>query len=228
MPDRSSDQGLPDDWSHGSYSARGSFPGAGATDAYGAGMAGAQEARAADAFGTSATAAYHSGNADSFRSTTADPFGDAGRFADAGLFGEGGPFGPATAGGYGELAAEAATTPADGSPAASIADPAPREAVDARGFLSAVFDFGFTSFVTPKVIKALYVLIMIGTVVSALVFTVIVFKASTAFGIVTVVFAPLFILIVMAICRMVLEFFVLAFRAAEDVRVLRERSERGL
>jgi Domain of unknown function (DUF4282) len=228
MPDRPSNQGLPDDWSHGSYPARGSFPGGGATDAYGAGMAGAQQARAAEAFGTAATAVYRSGNADSFRTATADPFGDADRFADAGLFGQGGPFGPATARGYGELAAEAATAPAGGSPAASIADPAPGEAVHARGFLSAVFDFGFTSFVTPKVIKALYMLIMIGTVVSALVFTVIVFKASTAFGIVTLVVAPLFILIVMAICRMVLEFFVLAFRAADDVRVLRERGERGL
>jgi hypothetical protein len=32
---------------------------------------------------------------------------------------------------------------------------------------AALFDFGCTSFVTPKVIKVLYMLIVIGTVVSA-------------------------------------------------------------
>jgi hypothetical protein len=228
MPDRSSSQGLPDDWSHDSYSARGSYPGGEATDAYGAGMAGAQEARAADGHGAAATAAYRTGNADSFRAATADPFADAGRFADADPFGEGGLFGPATAGGYGAATAEAATPADGGSPAAAPGDSAPGGAAGARGFLNALFDFGFTSFVTPKVIKVLYMLIVIGTVVSALVFTIIVFKASTPFGIVTLVFDPLFILIVMAIYRMILEFFAVAFRVAEDIRVLRERSERAL
>jgi Domain of unknown function (DUF4282) len=253
MPDRPPSHPLPDDWSHGSYSARESFPDGGAADAHGAGTAGAQEATAAETYGTAAAAAYHTGNADSVRTTAADPFGDADRYANANLFGEGGLFGPvaadgygaaadgygaaaadgygaAAADGYGAAAAEAATAPADGgSPAAPIGEFAPGEAAGARGFLSALFDFGFTSFVTPKVIKVLYTLTMIGAVVSALVFTVIVFKASTAFGIVTLLLAdPLFILVVMGIYRVVLEFFVVAFRAAEDIRVLRERSERGL
>jgi hypothetical protein len=80
--------------------------------------------------------------------------------------------------------------------------------------------------VTPKVIKVLYVLIVIGTVVSALVFTLLAFKASTAFGILTLVFGdPLFILIVLAIYRVVLEFFMVTFRVAEDIRALRERGD---
>ena len=104
MPDRPSNQGLPDDWSHGSYSARGSVPGGAAADAHDAGMAGTQEPGAADAYGTAATAGYHTGNADSSRTTTADPFGD--RYANANLFGEGGVFGPAGADGYGAAAAD--------------------------------------------------------------------------------------------------------------------------
>jgi len=72
-------------------------------------------------------------------------------------------------------------------------------------------------------------LITIGTVVSALVFTIIVFRASTPFGILTLLFAdPLFILIVMAIYRMILEFFVVVFRVAEDIRALRERGGQGV
>ena len=90
--------------------------------------------------------------------------------------------------------------------------------------MGALFDFGFTSFVTPKVIKVLYMLIVIGTVVSVLLFTIVVFKASVMFGFLMLVFGdPLFILIVLAIYRIILEFFVVTFRVAEDIRALRER-----
>jgi hypothetical protein len=102
----------------------------------------------------------------------------------------------------------------------------PGDEAEGRGFLSALFDFGFTSFVTPKVIKVLYILITIGTVASALVFTIIVFKASVAFGVAILVFGdPLFILIVLAIYRIILEFFVVTFRVAEDIRAIRERGD---
>ena len=43
-------------------------------------------------------------------------------------------------------------------------------------------------FVTPKIVKVLYVLIMIGTVVRALVFTIVAFKASLTFGVATLLF----------------------------------------
>jgi uncharacterized protein DUF4282 len=231
MPDRSSDQGLPDGWSQGSHYARGPYPGAESADIYGAGMTGAPGARAADAYGTAATAAYRTGNADSFRTRPADPFGDAGRFRDVDPFGEGGLFGPVPANGSGAAAAaEAGTARAEGeSLTVATGDSAPGPAADAKGFLGALFDFGFTSFVTPKVIKVLYMLIMIGTVVSALVFTIIMFRVSTPFGILTLLVAdPLFILIVMAIYRMILEFFVVVFRIAEDTRALRERGEHGV
>jgi hypothetical protein len=103
----------------------------------------------------------------------------------------------------------------------------PRDA-DTTGFLGALFDFGFTSFVTPKIIKVLYVLVTIGTIVSALAFTIVVFKASVAFGVVALVFGdPLIILVIMAIFRMFVEFFVVIFRAAEDIRALREGGGTG-
>jgi Domain of unknown function (DUF4282) len=239
MPDRSSGQGLPDGWSQGSHAARGPYPGAGPADTYGAGMAGAPGSRAADAHGIAATAAYRTGNADSFRTRPADPFGDADSFrtrpadpfGDADSFGVRGLFGPVPADGPGAAAtAEAGSARADGeSLTVATGDSAPGAAADAKGFLGALFDFGFTSFVTPKVIKVLYMLIMIGTVVSALVFTIIMFRVSTPFGILTLLVAdPLFILIVMAIYRVILEFFVVVFRVAEDLRALRERDEHGL
>ena len=62
-----------------------------------------------------------------------------------------------------------------------------------------------------------------GTIVSALAFTIVVFKASAAFGIVALVFGdPLIILVVLAAFRIFVEFFVVIFRAAEDIRALRD------
>jgi Domain of unknown function (DUF4282) len=205
------------------------------TDSYGAGKTDASRVRPAGAFGAAA----------------ADPFGDAGRFGAADPFGPGAadPFGSRAAEPFGALPAEpfgarpaepfgAAATAASGMaeagtarmeaerPAVTIRDPAPGPKADAKGFLGALFDFGFTSFVTPKVIKVLYTLIVIGTVLSALVFTIMVFEASVAFGVLTLVFGdPLFILIVLAIYRIILEFFVVTFRVAEDIRALRERGD---
>jgi hypothetical protein len=114
------------------------------------------------------------------------------------------------------------------APGPPVRHSAPPRAAQETGFLGALFDFGFTSFVTPKIIKVLYVLVMIGTVVGALALTIIVFKVSAAFGVVTLVFGdPLIILVVMAIYRIFLEFFVVIFRAAEDIRALREHGEAG-
>jgi hypothetical protein len=206
------------------------------TDSYGTGKTDALGART-DSYGTGKTDASRVRPAGAFGAGAADPFGDAGRFGDADPFGPraadpfgpraADPFGPAAIAASGMAEAEAETARIEAErPVVTIRDPAPDPKADARGFLGALFDFGFTSFVTPKVIKVLYMLIVIGTVLSALVFTIVVFEASVAFGVLTLVVGdPLFILIVLAIYRIILEFFVVTFRVAEDIRALRERGD---
>ena len=208
------------------------------TDSYGAnhadGFGSSYGASTTDGFGARVDS-FGAGRTDTFgaRPGAADPFGDAAslgtRTAD--------PFGPATTAAFAAVPADAVpadavptytgTARADAErPATASTDPAPSDLAETRGFLGALFDFGFTSFVTPKVIKVLYLLIVIGTVVSALVVTIIAFKASVVFGILMLVFGdPLFILIVLAIYRIILEFFVVTFRVAEDVRALRQRGD---
>ena len=184
-------------------------------DSYGAGQTDTFGVRPGGTFGTGAAGAFGAG--------AADPFGDVDPFGAR----KAGPFGPDATAAFDPVPGDAGTARPDAErPATAITDPASRAAADTRGFLGALFDFGFTSFVTPKVIKVLYMLIVIGTVVSALVFTIIAFKASTVFGFLTLVFGdPLFILIVLAIYRIILEFFVVTFRVAEDIRALRERGD---
>jgi Domain of unknown function (DUF4282) len=263
MPDRSSHQGLPDEWDLGSHAARGPFSADGAADGYAAEPAGSHRARTgagptysadapgapyltgntdphgvrAESYGTARDEApgaradvYGAGKTDAYAvrpgtygAAPADPFGDADPFGSRNAD----PFGPAPTATFGAVTGEAATARPDaGFPMPAIGDPRPGQAADARSFLSALFDFGFTSFVTPKVVKVLYTLIVIGTVVSALIFTILAFKASVMFGFFTLVFGdPLFILIVLAIYRIFLEFFMVTFRVAEDVRALRERGD---
>jgi Domain of unknown function (DUF4282) len=100
-------------------------------------------------------------------------------------------------------------------------------AADGRGFLSALFDFSFTSFVTTRIIKVLYVLILVVVSLVALFYTIIAFRLSTGFGVLVLVIGdPLYIIIVMAFWRLLLEAFVVVFRIAEDVHAMRERGGR--
>lgn len=111
-------------------------------------------------------------------------------------------------------------------PTAAMRHAAGRPAADTKGFLGSLFDISFTSFVTPKVIRVLYLLIMIGTILTALSYSVIAFRVNAAFGIVTLfVLAPLFSMIILAMWRILLEFFVVIFRISEDIREVRQRGE---
>jgi Domain of unknown function (DUF4282) len=104
---------------------------------------------------------------------------------------------------------------------------ASQQGAESKGFFRALFDFSFTSFVTTKIIKVLYVLILVLAVVSALVYTIVAFRVSPGFGILTLVIGdPLFIIIVMAFWRLVLEAFIVVFRISDDIRALRERGDR--
>lgn len=96
-----------------------------------------------------------------------------------------------------------------------------------RGFIGSLFDFGFTSFVTPKIIKVLYVLVTIWTVIWALAFLDIGFRTGgMAGGLATLIIVdPLLILVSLGVFRVVLEFFMVTFRMQEDLRSLREGAE---
>jgi uncharacterized membrane protein len=96
-----------------------------------------------------------------------------------------------------------------------------------KGFLASLFDFSFTSFVTPKIIKVLYVLATVWTVIWALVFLRYGFKyGGAAGGLATLIIVdPILILLTLGAFRMVLELFMVAHRMHEDLSAIRERGE---
>ena len=133
-----------------------------------------------------------------------------------------GGYGQPPGGGYGQPPAEGYGQPA-GQPG-----PRPQVSGSSASFLSALFDFSFSSFVTPKVIKVLYILIMILAGLAAAGFIITAFALSPGAGLITlIIVAPLFFFITIALYRITLEFFMVIFRMAEDIRTMRDRGGLG-
>jgi uncharacterized membrane protein len=98
---------------------------------------------------------------------------------------------------------------------------------DARGFLGSLFDFSFTSFVTPKIIKVIYVLVTVWTVIWALIFLRFGFKYGGAAGgfFTLLVVDPILVVLTLGAYRMVLELFMVVHRMYEELKAIRERGE---
>src|SRR4051812_45195708 len=85
-----------------------------------------------------------------------------------------------------------------------------------RGFLESLFDVSFSSLVTTRVIKVLYILSMIVIGILALFFVVAAFSNSIAGGIVVlVIIAPLAALLYLIYVRVLLELVIVIFRIME-------------
>jgi hypothetical protein len=106
------------------------------------------------------------------------------------------------------VAAQAATTP--------------------KGFVASLFDFGFTSFVTPTVIKVLYIINMVLFGLAALGFVGFAFLANPVFGIFALIIAaPLWFFLSLLFYRVYLELFMVIFRIGADIHAIRERGDFG-
>lgn len=97
-----------------------------------------------------------------------------------------------------------------------------------KGFLGSLFDFSFSSFVTPKIIRALYILFTLWTALVALIITIIGFRTGGAAGglFTLIVIVPVFVLLTLGVYRVVLEAFMVVFRIYEETKRLRENSDR--
>jgi hypothetical protein len=93
-----------------------------------------------------------------------------------------------------------------------------------KGFFSSLFDYSFGSFVTPKIIRVLYVLLTIAVSLWTLTLLVLAFKASTGLGIVFLLIGgPIFFVLAMIYWRVVLELVIVFFRIHEDVADINHR-----
>jgi hypothetical protein len=86
-----------------------------------------------------------------------------------------------------------------------------------QSFFGALFDFSFSSFVTTKIVKVLYVLAMIFAGLMWLVYAVIGFSENAGVGLaILFVAGPIFFLFSVIYTRVLLEFFIVIFRVMES------------
>ncbi len=96
-----------------------------------------------------------------------------------------------------------------------------------KSFFLKLFDLSFREFVTPAVIKVLYVLAIVGVVFAWLVLAISGFRQSVGLGLFLLfVIGPLYALFLLILARVSMEFYIAVIRIAEDVRDLKkERRE---
>ena len=96
---------------------------------------------------------------------------------------------------------------------------APSDAMgtDAGGFFSALFDFSFSSFATPKIIKFVYVLATVVIALGFLSWVISAFTANVGLGIVVLILGAVTALVWLAFIRMSLEIFYALVRMSQDI-----------
>ena len=111
-----------------------------------------------------------------------------------------------------------------GMPGVQTAQPRAR---GEKGFVGSLFDFSFSSFVTPKIIKVLYVLFTIWTALVSLFIAIIGFRTGGALAgiFVLVIIVPIYVLLTLGVYRVVLEAFMVIFRIYEETKKISERTE---
>jgi hypothetical protein len=111
--------------------------------------------------------------------------------------------------------------PPPGGPMPPVAPAAgggsPLGADDATGFFKALFDFSFTTFITPKVVKVVYIIATVLLSIAFLIVLISSFSESAGAGVLVLLIGPIAFLLYLAFIRMSLEFMVAIVRMSEDI-----------
>jgi hypothetical protein len=92
-----------------------------------------------------------------------------------------------------------------------------------KGFFADLFDFGFTDFVTPKVVKFVYVVVTIIIALAWIFYIILGFTFSLGGGLLVLVFGPIVALLWLLVCRITLELTMVIFQIGADLHAVRER-----
>lgn len=133
--------------------------------------------------------------------------------------GPGGPSGP-SAPGQGGPGGPYGTRPQ------GYAAPPPQQplAPSEKSFFAKLFDLSFRSYITPSIVKIVYILTMIAIVFGWLAFSIATFSQSTGAGLFVLLIAgPIYAFFMLVLMRITLEFYVAVIRIAEDMADLRAR-----
>lgn len=92
-----------------------------------------------------------------------------------------------------------------------------------KGFFASLFDFSFTEFITIRIIKILYGIVIFLAGLSVLYLIIYGFRLSAAMGILYLVLSPVIFILYVIIARVWLEIVMVIFRIAENTQKIAEK-----
>ena len=96
---------------------------------------------------------------------------------------------------------------------------------DQKGFFRSLYDFSFASFITGRVLKVLYGLVVaLYSLFAVLTFFLLLVKGSAIGIVLAIVFVPLLYLVSLIGARVSFELLMVVFRIGDDVRQIAERT----
>lgn len=97
--------------------------------------------------------------------------------------------------------------------------------MEAKGFFGSLFDYSFGSYITPKIIKVLYVLATVLVALWTLALVLIAFNVSSGFGVFTLlILGPFYFVVAMIYARVFLELLSAFFHIHDDVKEIKQRT----
>ena len=86
-----------------------------------------------------------------------------------------------------------------------------------KGFFGALFDFSFEHFVTPMLVKAVYIVAIVALGLGWVFWLLATFSQSAGFGIAVLLLGPILIFLYLCLIRMTLEFYLAVTRMSQDI-----------
>jgi hypothetical protein len=97
--------------------------------------------------------------------------------------------------------------------------------MEGKSFFGSLFDFSFSSFITPKIIKILFVIGLVLTAIFTLLIIIFAFISGIVSGVFALIFSPVIFLLYVLAVRIYLELLIVIFRIQDDIAKIAERSK---
>ena len=107
--------------------------------------------------------------------------------------------------------------PGDGPPPYGQQPAGPGGQPPRKGFFGALFDFSFEHFVTPMLVKAVYIVAIVALGLGWLIWVAAGFSQSAGFGVAVLLLGPILIFLYLCLIRMTLEFYLAITRMSQDI-----------
>jgi len=100
------------------------------------------------------------------------------------------------------------------------------EKLTQKGFFASLFDFSFKEFISLKLLKILYILGILFNGLIVLFLILAGFKSSKATGVIFLILSPFIFLILTILARVWIEALAVAFRIAENTKIIAENTKK--